>query len=133
MSQENVELANRAPDAFNRGDLDAFLALCDPDLEFYSRLAAVEGGSPYRGFDGIRAWWENLRAAWRDLTLEIDEVTDLGDVTITQMRLRGHGMDSDAPWEQAQWHVVEWRNGKAIWWRTFLSKAEALEAAGPRE
>jgi hypothetical protein len=42
-------------------------------------------------------------------------------------------MDSDAPWEQAQWHVVEWSNEKAIRWRTFLSEAEALEAAGLSE
>ena len=133
MSQENVELARRADDAFKRGDLDAFLALCDPDLEFHSRLVAIEGGGPYRGHDGIRAWWENIHAAWRDFSSEIDEVRSLGEMTVTRLTLHGHGMDSDAPWEQAQWHVVEWRNGKAIWWRTFLSEAEALEAAGLSE
>ena len=42
-------------------------------------------------------------------------------------------MDSDAPWEQAQFPVMEWRNKKAIWWRILLSEAEALEAAGLRE
>jgi hypothetical protein len=56
MSRENMALAYRAADAFNRHDLEAFLALCDPDLEFYSRLAAVEGGGPYQGHDGIRTW-----------------------------------------------------------------------------
>ena len=133
MSRENVALAYRAADAFNRHDLEAFLALCDPDLEFYSRLAAVEGGGPYQGHDGIRTWWENLHGAWRDFSLGVQEVRDLGDVTLTYLRLRGRGMDSDAPWEQAQWHVVEWGNEKAIRWRTFLSEAEALEAAGLRE
>jgi len=34
MSQENVELHHRTFDAFNRRDLEAFLARCDPDLEF---------------------------------------------------------------------------------------------------
>ena len=33
MSQENVELHQRAFDAFNRRDLDAFLALADPNIE----------------------------------------------------------------------------------------------------
>jgi hypothetical protein len=33
MSEENVELAYQAVDALNRRDLDAFLSLCDPDLE----------------------------------------------------------------------------------------------------
>jgi len=31
MSQENVELASRAYEAFNRRDLDALLALVDPE------------------------------------------------------------------------------------------------------
>ena len=51
MSQENVELLHRAYDAFNRRDLDALLALCDPDVEFISYTMQVEGGDPYRGHD----------------------------------------------------------------------------------
>jgi ketosteroid isomerase-like protein len=34
MSQENVERYYRVIDAFNRGDLDALLALLDPDMDF---------------------------------------------------------------------------------------------------
>jgi ketosteroid isomerase-like protein len=33
MSQENVDLVRRAVDAFNRRDLDAFVALTDDDVE----------------------------------------------------------------------------------------------------
>lgn len=56
VSQENVELHQRAYDAFNRRDLDAFLALIDPDVKFSSLLMQVEGGNPYRGHDGVRSW-----------------------------------------------------------------------------
>jgi hypothetical protein len=31
------------------------------------------------------------------------------------------------------WQAVEWRDGKAIWWRACPSEAEALEAVGLRE
>jgi ketosteroid isomerase-like protein len=58
MSQENVELVYRLNDAFKRRDLDAYLALCDPDVEYYSRFGEVEGGGPYRGHEGVRSWWE---------------------------------------------------------------------------
>jgi ketosteroid isomerase-like protein len=44
MSQENVELAYRAYDAFNRRDWDAFLALMDEDIDVESRLVAMEAG-----------------------------------------------------------------------------------------
>ncbi len=56
MSQENVELHHRANDAFNRRDLDAFLAFFDPDLEFSPLILELEGGRPYRGHDEIRSF-----------------------------------------------------------------------------
>ena len=47
MSQENVELASRAYEAFNRRDLDALLALVDPEVNFTTRF--VERSDPYHG------------------------------------------------------------------------------------
>jgi SnoaL-like domain len=53
-------------DAFRRRDLDAFLALCDPEVEFISDWLQVEGGGPYRGHDGVRDWWKRLLDAYPD-------------------------------------------------------------------
>jgi hypothetical protein len=64
MSQENVELVYRVNDAFNRRDLDAFLALMDDDIEIASRIVAIEGG--LRGHDGVRRWWQNWLDTWPD-------------------------------------------------------------------
>jgi hypothetical protein len=47
MSQENVECAHRAYEAFNRRDLDALLALMDPEVRFTTRF--VERSDPYDG------------------------------------------------------------------------------------
>jgi ketosteroid isomerase-like protein len=58
MSQENIELAYRAYDAFNRRDWDAFLALVDDDVEVESRLVAMEGG--YHGHEGLHRWWDDF-------------------------------------------------------------------------
>src|SRR5436190_15433526 len=129
MSQENVELVYRAADAFKRRDLDAFLALCDPDVEYYARIGELEGGGPFRGHAGIRSWWEGLLALSPNFSTEIEAVRDAGDVTITRVRQRGRGGESDAPMEQMQWIVTRWRNGKSTWSRNVLSEAEALEAA----
>jgi ketosteroid isomerase-like protein len=132
MSQENVELLYRAQAAFNRRDIDAALALYDPDVEFIPRTLELEGGDPYRGHDGVRSWLENLFGVFPDFSTEIDEVRDLGDVTVARVRLRGQGTESDVPMEQASWLVTEWRHKKCVRWRTFRSEAEALEAAGLR-
>ena len=133
MSQENVELVRRAYDAFNRRDLDALLALCHPDVEFISYAMQVEGGDPYRGYQGVRGWWESLLAVYPDFRADIEDVRDLGDLTITRVRMYGRGVESDAPMDQTVWQVARPRDGKVSEWRFFSSEAEALEAAGLRE
>jgi integrase len=55
---ENVELQHLVIDAFNRRDLDAYLALADHDLELTPYEVWVQGGQPYRGHAGVRSWWE---------------------------------------------------------------------------
>ena len=134
MSQENVELIRQSHDAFNRRDLDAFLEFFDPDVEFTTRFASPEGGDPqYHGHDGIREWWEDLLAIFPDFRSEVLEVRDSGDHGITAARIRGHGLDSGTPMDEMVWQAWEARDGKALWWRTFGSEAEALEAAGIEE
>ena len=64
MSQENVELARQAYDAFNRRDFGWLIALMDADAHLVPQLAAMEG--EYHGHDGIRRWWQNLLDAWPD-------------------------------------------------------------------
>ena len=128
MSQENVELAQQAFDAFNRRDMGAFLALMDADVEAVSRLVATEGG--YHGHDGIRHWWQNLLDAFPDYNLETVEARELGNLTLATLRSRGHGADSDTPFVDTVWVVVHWRDKKAVRWRVCTSESEALEAVG---
>ena len=131
MSDDNVELAHRVVDAFNRRDLDALLALADDDIVGAPALASIEGH--YHGHAGIRHWWESLFSALPDFTVELVEVRDLGDLTLAVLRYCAQGAASHAPVEQRLWQVGEWREGKAIWWQSFRTEAEALDAAGLRE
>src|SRR4030095_8260786 len=79
MSQENVERLHRGYDAFNRRDLDAFLALMDPEVELMTRFMELEGDPYYRGHDGVREWWRALLAVFPDFNSEVLNVRDLGD------------------------------------------------------
>src|SRR4029453_6624948 len=106
MSQGNVELVTRVFDAFNRRDLDGALALVHGDVEFGSRIAAMEGG--YNGHEGIRRWWRTILDASPDRTIKIVEVCDLGDVTLTRAHARGHGAVSQIPYEETVWSVARW-------------------------
>jgi hypothetical protein len=103
----------------------------DADVEAGSLLAALEGD--YRGHAGIRRWWRNLHEVVPDYTGEVVEVRDLGDLTLVTLRTRGHGADSDTPFETPLWWMGRWRRGKCVWWRSCGTEAQALEAAGLRE
>ena len=129
---DNAELVYQAADAFNLGVLSAFLALCDRNVEFISRLVPLERGKPRRGHGGVLSWWEALHGAYRDLNVAIEGVLVLEEVTVARVRLRGR-RERGAPMQQTQWHVVRWRHKKAIRWRVFLSESEALAAAGLTE
>ena len=56
MSQENVETVQRAVEAWNDDDLDAFLAELDADVEWHPAIQpGLEGKATiYRGHDGAR-------------------------------------------------------------------------------
>ena len=131
MSQENVALLHQAIDAFNRRDLDAFLVLCDPDVEFISYLARVKvsriaattvsrtGGEPPRRLPRLHSRDRAGTRPWRSY--------DCPGACTRPWR------QSDAPMTQTMWQVAEYRHGKTIGWRFFTSEAEVLEAAGLSE
>ena len=129
MSQENVEQQYRAADAFSRHDLDAFLTICDPDVELDSRHLRLDGSGHLRGHAAVRRWWETLRTVYPDFTSEIDKVQDLGDVTVARQRFRGQGNTSGVQMEQGQWIVTKWRHNRVVWARSCPTEAEALEVA----
>jgi ketosteroid isomerase-like protein len=131
MSQENVELNRRGFQAFNDRDLDGLLAVLDEDVEVVPILAAMEGS--YHGHDGIRRWWAGLLGGFPDISVEVLEVRDLGDVTVTVVRVSGRGAESDTPFDAAVWQVHQWRHGKCIRWHAYPSESEALEAVGLSE
>ena len=131
MSRENVELAQRALDSFNRRDWEACLALVDEDVEIESRLVAMEGS--YHGHEGLRRWWNDFLGAFPDYTADLLEIRDLGDVTLGHVRGWGHGVGSDTPLVDPFWQPSRWRDGKCVWWRNCSTEAEALDAVGLRE
>jgi ketosteroid isomerase-like protein len=133
MWEENVELLRRFHAAFNRRDLDALLALHDPDVEVVSLRMGLEGGHPFQGHDGVRSWYGSLLDVYPDWVSEIEEVRELGEVTIARLRQYGRGRESDAPIELTVWQVAHARNRKIVRWCVVRTEADALEAAGLSE
>ncbi|HEY7151973.1 MAG TPA: nuclear transport factor 2 family protein [Solirubrobacterales bacterium] len=131
MSERNVELYRQGIEAFNRRDLEGFLALADPHVVGVSRVLAIEGES-YQGHDGTRRWWEDLLGVFPDFTIQIVWVRDAGDLTVSELRNSTRG-EGSAALEELVWQVSQWRDGQVVRWQMYDSEQEALEAAGLRE
>src|SRR5262245_47912731 len=131
MPEENVALAFRAFDAINRGDLGTLLALMDDHVEVVSRIVAMEGG--LEGHDGMRCWWQYWFNGVADYDIEVLDVGALGDLIVAAFRALGRSAGGDMPFEDTVWLTSRWRRGKCVWWRTFYTRDEALEAAGLSE
>jgi ketosteroid isomerase-like protein len=118
-------------EAFAAWDIEAMIALASPDVEFFPQVTAslIKRTEPYRGHEGLRAYFEDARRVWRHLEIIPHEYRDLGDRVLVFGRVyaRGEGgyiSDSPAAW---LWRI----DGDLIsWGRVFTSRAEALEAAG---
>jgi hypothetical protein len=127
MSQENLDLFDRALAAMNGRDLDAFLAVMDDQVEAVPRIAAIDGA--YRGPDGIGRWWNSLFGTFPDLAIDLAEVRDVDSLTIAAIRMHGSGVGSDVPIDETVWHVAWWREGKCTRWGLYSDEKAALEAA----
>ena len=132
MSQEDVEIALAAVDAWNRGDREAFMALWDEEAEFYPLRAQLEGES-YRGHDGLERFLGELAEDFEDVRFEIDEARDAGEQVVGIGRFRAHGRASGVDLNVPLGVVQRVQRGKIVYIRFFSEPAEALEAAGLRE
>ena len=129
MAQENVEVMEAAYAAISGDDLDAFLALAHPEIEFRSLIAEAEGRT-YQGHGGVRDWWDSVIRSL-GVRPNPENIEGFRDRGITCLRLAGNIGGVEVP--QRMWMAWRVRDGLVAWWATFRTEAEALEAVGLRE
>jgi ketosteroid isomerase-like protein len=133
MSHENVEIARRAFDNFNRRELATAVEAFDPDAEWIPYLAALEEHT-YRGRERIEAMWREVLGDFPDFRIELMEVvTDREDIIVFKVEFQGMGRASGADTRAAVFQVVSFRDEKVARVEGFRDRAEALEAAGLRD
>ena len=133
MSQENVEILREAIEAFNRRDMEAWLALHDPEVVFRADPEWPESAT----VDGREAVWDfglRLTDAWEQDPFEMVEVIDAGgDTLVARYRRLVRGKASGIADVLDYWCVHTVRRGKILRHEWFSSRAKALEAVGLSE
>jgi len=133
MSHENVEIAKKVVDAFNRRDVEGFVALAASDFEWFPAMAGAVEGSGYRGRDGIAKYLVDIGDAWEEYRVLAEEFRDLDDRVLMLGRIEGRGRGSRAWIDSPTGTIFELVNDKMSRLRTYLDQGEALRAAGLAE
>ena len=132
MSRENVEIVRHLYAAWNRGDYPSALALIDPEIEVEGMAGGLNEGT-YRGHAGLSKLLEDFWNQFDDRRSEVEECIPAGDNVFTSVLFHGRGRGSGIDVEMRQWQVWTLRDGKAVRWRYFAARQEALEAAGLKD
>jgi ketosteroid isomerase-like protein len=133
VSQENVQLVERAVAAINARDIEGYLACCTENVKSVTPMAAV--GGVYEGIDGIRRYFVDSEDAAPDFRIELDGVEGVDSKrVIAFLRTSGVGRAIGiliAP--PPLTNVYDLLDGKISRVRIFLDCEEALKAAGLQE
>lgn len=125
--------------AANRRDFDVLLLGIDPQIDYRVVSAGPEGGiapdltGHHHGHKGYLYVWQAMLEGFEDLTLEPEELLDLGNRLLSVTRMRGHGSGSGVPITQLLFQVFTLHHGLVVKQEDFGTRAEAFEAVGLRE
>jgi uncharacterized protein (TIGR02246 family) len=127
MSQENVEILQRAIEAANRRDLDAVITSFAPDAVFEGRGL----GDIFEGRPAIRNFLEGWFGMYEELEFKLEEVHDLGNGVVFAVVLQeARPAGSAGHLRQREGWVFLWVRGLIA--RLTISEIDEARAAAER-
>ena len=130
MSQQNVELAQRGIAALNARGVDAVIELCDPEVEWIAVPGFLPDAEDFNGREGVRAWFAKVGEALGLIDWQALEIIDAGDRLFVALKINAAGRASGIEGEFLLFQSWTLRDGKLVRLESYLSRDEALEAAG---
>jgi ketosteroid isomerase-like protein len=93
MSQENVEIARQAIDAYTRRDLEGVRRLADPDIELDWSASLGWLADVYRGVEETLRFYEGYFEAFDEIVIEPDRFIDAGESVVVPNVAHQKGRD----------------------------------------
>ena len=130
MSQENVEVARRFHDHFDRTG-EPLWDVVDSEIEVYDHDIPEAG--TYHGLAGYTKWLTNWGETFETYAMELERLVDAGDQVVSLIVMRVTGRASGVSVERKDAIVSTFRDGKITRIDYYNDQAQALEAAGLSE
>jgi ketosteroid isomerase-like protein len=113
--------------AWNRSDVDAWLALGEPEIELRTAGVFPDFEPVYRGREGMARLWRSLREPWDSLAVELEDVRVQGERALVTYTYFAEGGGSGASAEVRFFMVVDFRDGLITRMTVKSTLEEALE------
>lgn len=110
----NSDLLRAGYDAWNRGDLDAWLELLDPDIVIRTSGAFPDFAPEYRGLERAGKFWRQMLEPWEDFRIEVEQIEEEGDIVAAGIRFVARGRDSGVDVELRFGSGIRVRDGVAV-------------------
>jgi ketosteroid isomerase-like protein len=128
----NADVVRKALEQWNaRPEVteSAFAEFAHPDMVM-DLTSNVLNPATYQGFDGFRAFVEQVGEAWAEFRMEPEEVFEQGDVVVVLVRAVGRGRGSGVEIDDAVAMVCEVRDGRIAKMRVEPDREAALRLIG---
>lgn len=129
MSQENIEVARRFHDHFDRTG-EPLWDVIDSEIEVYDH--DIPDAGTYHGLAGFTEWLTNWGESFEDSAMELERLVDAGDQVVSLIVMRATGRGSGVSVERKDAIVSTFQDGKITRIDWYNDQAQALEAAGVR-
>jgi ketosteroid isomerase-like protein len=134
VARENVETIRWLYDQFAQGNFWAAREVIDPAIEWEwsASMLEVVGGrrTTYTGLEGVESALRDWLQVWDWFWVEADELLPAGDKVVAAIRRRGRPKGSELEVETTGFDVWTMKDGKAIHYKTYDDRQEALGAVG---
>jgi ketosteroid isomerase-like protein len=136
-AEQNAELIRELLETTNQGGSKAVLAriedFTDPGVEWRGVAAgrdAPGGDVVYRGYDGMRRFWEDIDEVFEQIHFSDPRIESLGDeVVLALMKVSGTGHGSGLRIEQEMGVVYRFKEGRVVSGENFASQSDARDHA----
>jgi limonene-1,2-epoxide hydrolase len=130
LTDTNVETFRRVIEAFNAEGLDGAMRYFDEEIEVYD--PDLPGNGTIRGHEEVRRTIGQMVDSFDQMTVRDFEFVPAGDrvVGLIHTTGRGEGRRGQMEVQIRDAHTMTFRDGKVVYWRLYLDRAEALADAG---
>jgi ketosteroid isomerase-like protein len=126
---QNAALAREAVEAFQRGDIEAFVATLDPRVDVFCAPELPNAGR-FEGRNGFTEWSSQWFEAWERFEVEPEAFEPVGDHhVLIPVRQSGRGRGSGVEVEMRACYMAEYHEGLATRFHLYADREEALAAA----